>query len=503
MLRGALLAAGALLLSIAAPAGAVTRFAVAGGTASNPNCTSTGDDCSLRHVFEDVVVANDEVVVMPGTHDFGTTGVTIRSAGRPLNIHGQAGQPRPSIVADAAFVLAACTSPCAGDNFVFRHLQIQNKTKGSGLDFHGGAAGSPATVDDVVVVLGTSGMVNGNGLLARSQTGIPNYAVVRNTTVFAPGAGPNVFAIGSGVNMTLRNVTAVATGSNAYALSQGANCGDGTCDAQSTVINSILDGSGPGGADVRTILSGAMPPHLANVALDYSNFDSVITCAGCTVSAPGSAHNQTAAAQLVNKAAGDFHELAASPTIDAGLDDPLNGLTDLDGNPRALGAATDIGAFETAGPGTPGAGNPNQPGGTPTTPGQTGFVFNGITLQLKSFTLTVNGKTVTFTILCPVGVVGNCTGGITLQTASRVLLRTDATAAKKKKKKKVKLGSATFSIPAGTSKAVKVKLSKVALRLLKRSGKLKAVATITSKANGISKKQAAKITLKQKKKKKR
>jgi hypothetical protein len=42
----------------------------------------------------------------------------------------------------------------------------------------------------------------------------------------------------------------------------------------------------------------------------------------------------------------DFHELAGSPTIDKGTDDPQNGATDPDGRPRFLGAAPDIGAYE-------------------------------------------------------------------------------------------------------------------------------------------------------------
>jgi hypothetical protein len=87
-----------------------------------------------------------------------------------------------------------------------------------------------------------------------------------------------------------------------------------------------------------------------NVLLDYSNYDSLVDCTGCSSSAPGSAHNQTAAPLLVNPAAGDLHQQAGSPTVDAGVDDPANGTTDPDGNPRTLGFATDIGAFEDGHP---------------------------------------------------------------------------------------------------------------------------------------------------------
>jgi hypothetical protein len=53
---------------------------------------------------------------------------------------------------------------------------------------------------------------------------------------------------------------------------------------------------------------------------------------------------------FANAAAGDFHQVAGSPTINAGADDPLNGVTDLEGKPRLFGAHTDIGADEYAPP---------------------------------------------------------------------------------------------------------------------------------------------------------
>jgi hypothetical protein len=48
----------------------------------------------------------------------------------------------------------------------------------------------------------------------------------------------------------------------------------------------------------------------------------------------------------VNAAGGNFREAAGSPTINAGADSPLNGLLDLVGLPRKIGAHTDIGPYE-------------------------------------------------------------------------------------------------------------------------------------------------------------
>ena len=56
----------------------------------------------------------------------------------------------------------------------------------------------------------------------------------------------------------------------------------------------------------------------------------------------------------MNAATGDVHELAGSPTVDAGIADSLIGATDLEGAPRAQppcigGAPTpDVGAYEFA-----------------------------------------------------------------------------------------------------------------------------------------------------------
>lgn len=91
----------------------------------------------------------------------------------------------------------------------------------------------------------------------------------------------------------------------------------------------------------------------------------------------------------------------------------------------------------------------------------------------------VSGRFVTI----PVGCAGSntCSGRITLRTAKVVAA----------KKRKLKLGSARFSIVAGQTKRVKVKLSKKAGKLVRKEHALQAVATIghTSK----------KVTLKRKK----
>src|SRR5690242_70425 len=94
----AVLGAMLVCLGAAAPADAAfTRFAVPGGSTGSATCTSTGDNCSLKHVLETVVATGDEVVVMPGTHDVGSMGVHLKGTVTAVNIHGQDGQPRPRV----------------------------------------------------------------------------------------------------------------------------------------------------------------------------------------------------------------------------------------------------------------------------------------------------------------------------------------------------------------------------------------------------------------------
>lgn len=94
----------------------------------------------------------------------------------------------------------------------------------------------------------------------------------------------------------------------------------------------------------------------------------------------------------------------------------------------------------------------------------------------------VSGRFVTIPIACRGS--STCTGRITLRTAKPV-------AAAKSKKRVLKLGSAKFSIAAGHTKRVKVKLSKTAVKFIRKHRTVKAVATVGGKTT--------KVTLKRKK----
>jgi hypothetical protein len=161
--------------------------------------------------------------------------------------------------------------------------------------------------------------------------------------------GVEVVVSGEGITAPthLRNVTAIAADSGGNGLHVQAGFG-----ARFTVDGIGVIARASTAADVSSGLVGASNPE-SHVALSHSNYATVAQeLPYGTVTALGTNGNQTAAPVFADLAEGDFHELAASPTIDGGLADSLTGSSDLDGHLRAqagcFGAASvpDIGAFE-------------------------------------------------------------------------------------------------------------------------------------------------------------
>src|SRR5207248_10325513 len=109
--------------------------------------------------------------------------------------------------------------------------------------------------------------------------------------------------------MILRNDTVENTGGTSLgggdALLVGANTGDSN---SVTLSNSIARGTAN---DIRGSGGGT-----TTLTADHSNYGSVFGSGGSiSITPPGSGTNQTNSPQFVNAAAGDFHELASSPTV--------------------------------------------------------------------------------------------------------------------------------------------------------------------------------------------
>lgn len=310
------------MLCASGVAGAAQRYAAPAG--SGTACTQ-GAPCSLQQAIT-AAGANDEVIVGAGSYTVGAT-IAAPPAATNLYIHGDLGGPMPHIEATTP----ATPISFSGTGGHLSYLDIANtgtSAWGSACPYGGrldrlrlrisggGSIGiyvfSNCTVTDSVLVVGGESAI---GLLATSITG-PIAVVARNLTVLATGkesvgisASYNGIVSGS-VSIDLKN--SIASGVKADLFASG-SLGTGSI----AVTNSNFD------------LATASPP---------SKIEGV--------------SNQTAPPLFVNSAAGDYREAAGSPTIDAGSSDGI-AAADLDGNPRSLGAAPDIGAYEYVPPASP------------------------------------------------------------------------------------------------------------------------------------------------------
>ena len=134
---------------------------------------------------------------------------------------------------------------------------------------------------------------------------------------------------------TYHNVTAVATQSGA-AITVIATFGSSTID-----LTNVIARGGPGGDDITIVTDVG---GYAKTTITHSNFEKLGEGGGNSQVTDGGG-NQLGAPKFVNPAAGDYRQAPGSVTIDAGLDQPLNGAFDVDGDPRRIDT-TDIGADE-------------------------------------------------------------------------------------------------------------------------------------------------------------
>ncbi len=169
-------------------------------------------------------------------------------------------------------------------------------------------------------------------------------------TVCAGGRTGTLLSAGGSVQSwmaTFRNVTTVGGVYGIEALAQAS--GQVSVDA----VNVIAQGS------TSDLWAYADAGSTAALVLSHSNFTTTTSVGGGTsISSPSVNGNVGAVPRFADAASGDFHELAGSPTVDAGIDQPDIGLYDLDGKSRrraGVPACTepqsgppDIGAYEYA-----------------------------------------------------------------------------------------------------------------------------------------------------------
>jgi hypothetical protein len=304
----ALAIASAVLLGSASAASAAQRFAADTSSDTVGACSSLAP-CTIEHAVNDAA-AGDEVIVLPGA--YGVVGSL--SADVPIAVHGVAGRPRPQLIGSDSRTGALLSLDAGG--FLSHLILDGGNSAADTLAIEGSGA------EDLVVRSsgGTGVELRGHGaatMLRDSVVRVTGSSTAIQTKDAKP-SGP----------VKILNVTAVATGEGSTGIKAKQTL------ASTTVRNTIVRG---GDDDVR-----ANPKAL--VTVDHSNLR---PNASGYVDGGG---NQSADPYFLDWAAGNLHQAAGSPAIDAGSAlDPDLGPRDANSLPRVIGVAPDIGAYEFGG----------------------------------------------------------------------------------------------------------------------------------------------------------
>jgi hypothetical protein len=341
----------------------------------------------------------DDVAMRPGAYRAPTIGLIQSQAPYTESLvvkagvvlHGEPGAALPVIHSRVPMIAPAVRVATGG---AIRDLAIEATAPGVGVNYGYGALIEPGALVERARIRWTG--VDGTVGTACAMVG----GTVRDAECLGTGAAGYAHGLtgtGSGtVTYAVRNVTAVTTNPQSHGLRVG------TSNAVATMIASNVIARGPAAdLSVRVGLSGGV----ATMIVDHSNWTTqeTVAAAGGTAQLIPGAGNQTGptavAPLFADAAAGDYRTREGSPTIDAGITDPVNGPLALGGRPRTLGAATDIGADEFAPappPGTPGSPGSGTPAGTPATAPGAAPVLTGLRMG-RSWTRRA-GTTIRFTL---------------------------------------------------------------------------------------------------------
>jgi hypothetical protein len=354
--------------AVAAP----TVFHVA-PSGSGSECT-VAEPCNIVGALTSLAKPGDVVQAAGNQGSYGLPNSPTMAnivVGQEVTLEGEPGEPMPVLYTEA------------------NGLGVELKFAAKIVDFavHDEKANATAilgtTQSTLERVLATSN--NGSGCSAPFESTILDSACSGSIGIFDD--------IGGGPTFTnLRNDTFYGTSEGGLFAAAG---GSYVIEA----VNTIFLSPGP---DIRADNLGSAT---VEVATTHSSYSKASEENGATVTPEGTQGNQAAAPMLSNPAAGDLHELATSPTVDAALPSPANGTLDLDGNPRALPSsiscagpgptAPDIGAYEFAPP------TPSCPEPTPTPiPPSAGRV------GVKILSLRKHGSTVTLRFAATGGATG-------------------------------------------------------------------------------------------------
>lgn len=328
---GFLVVAAFTMAALLAPAmaRATTRHAAPAGTGAAPCAAS--DPCPLP-VAVGSAAPGEEISLAGGRYEL------------PAQLRLQAGQTLhgPGPGADGAvleFAPGSSGVQMVGSGVTVRDLTIEGTDGGTLLD------AVPISGDDTVErvrVLARGDSYSG-AMLVRSGS------IVRDTVVWLEGINTAlaVATTNDGVApVDLVNVTAV--GWEGLGMSGEGVLGSGELHVRA--VNSVFRATEDGFRGIAVSAAGGEPVELT---IDHSNSEEPYLW-GSPVYTAG-AGMQSEPPLFVDPAGGDFRQLPASPTVDAGIGAPPAGLGagDVVGDPRVAGAAVDIGARELQPPEPP------------------------------------------------------------------------------------------------------------------------------------------------------
>ena len=334
-------AAAVVLAALAAPAAAQAATYTVG--AGGGTCGGTDTSCESLVAAAGAAGAGDTVNVNPGVYDeapaFTAAGVTVTgSATAPgvivtgtMTFSGSGSTP--SVLQRVIVAPSSATSPAVGVTGT-AGLAVRDafliSAGGSGMAISSGA-GNEITRSTVV-----SGAAAGAAVDV--QAGGDPVGLVLSSSILSGGPSGTGLTVRTGVgtllpgtaasaSVTGRHVT-IAGSANAVALNSSAAVGvlSPVGNIEATFTDSIVHGATP-----RTVNAGLPPLLPANTAT-----------LGLTRTDQATADDQL----FVSAARRNFHLRADAPVIDKAQVTPGDSATDVDGQPRESGAASDLGADE-------------------------------------------------------------------------------------------------------------------------------------------------------------
>jgi hypothetical protein len=357
---------------VPAASAAATFYARGGGGNTKASCAQ-GDECNLQKAVKEAnaVGPGSSVVLVPGPEFTPSSPVLLVG----IDVGGEPGAPRPTVVAPAeeeAFGILSegnlhDVNITSEDGFTPLEV-VEGSVERAFVESKD--AGAACVLFDAVMIDSVCLGREADGVLMGGSTAT-YHAYLHNVDAIGSLYGLQIYApLEAGKENRLEATNTIAIGG--------------------PTLDDVSVRGDVGGA--QALFSNS----------DYASTEVNGASENLRITAAGTGGNITAPPQFVAASAGDFHQVAASPTVDAGLTVSTNGELDLDRNPRALSAhptcdstagPTDIGAYElvapvsTCGPPANGVSKDAPPPPAPPAPGTT----------LKKAKIDADAGTATFT----------------------------------------------------------------------------------------------------------